>query len=51
MWTTFLLRANELAAERSREARRENRVRELRRQVAKGRVRPTRQPNSDEPTR
>jgi hypothetical protein len=47
MWTTFLLRANELAAERSREARRENRVRELRRQIAKGRNRPTRRPDPD----
>jgi hypothetical protein len=37
MWTTFLLRANELAAERSREARRETRARELRRELARGR--------------
>jgi hypothetical protein len=51
MWTTFLLRANELAAERSREARRENRVRELRRQVAKGRSRPTRRADPDERVR
>jgi hypothetical protein len=50
MWTTFLLRANELAAERSREARREVRARELRRQLVKGR-RPTRRPDPDEPTR
>jgi hypothetical protein len=37
MWTTFLLRATEIAAERSREARRESRARELRRQLAKAR--------------
>lgn len=36
MWTTFLLRATELAEERSREAQRDGRARELRRQVAKG---------------
>ncbi len=34
MWTTFLLRANELAAERSREAKRERHARELRRHAA-----------------
>lgn len=46
MWTTFLLRANELAAERSREAHRENRARELRREMAKGQRRPIRRQES-----
>jgi hypothetical protein len=51
MWTTFLLRATELAEERSREARNESRARELRRQVAKGRLRPTRRVERDERSR
>lgn len=51
MWTTFLLRATELAEERSREAKRESRVRELRRQIAKGRPRPTRRMDPDERAR
>ena len=51
MWTTFLLRATELAEERTREARNESRVRELRRQLAKGRRRPIRRIEPDEPTR
>jgi hypothetical protein len=51
MWTTFLLRANELAAERSREARREGRARELRRQLAKGRNHPIRRVDPDEQAR
>ena len=49
MWTTFLLRATELAQERSREAKRESRARELRRQPrAKGRRRPIRRIDPDE---
>jgi hypothetical protein len=48
MWTTFLLRANELAAERSREAHRDGKARELRRQVAKARNRPTRRLETDD---
>jgi hypothetical protein len=48
MWTTFLLRANELAAERSREARREGKARELRRQLAKARNHPIRRLEADD---
>lgn len=48
MWTTFLLRANELAAERSREARREGKARELRRQLAKTRNHPIRRLEADD---
>jgi hypothetical protein len=52
MWTTFLLRATELAEERSREARRESRARELRRQAAShGRRQPIRRIEPDKPTR
>lgn len=52
MWTTFLLRANELAAERSREAKRERHARELRRHAAsQSRHQPNRRNEPDEPTR
>ena len=51
MWTTFLLRANEIAAERSREARKESRARELRRQLARGRHATSRRAEPTEPTR
>jgi hypothetical protein len=52
MWTTFLLRATELAQERSREAKRESRARELRRLAAsQGRRRPIRRIDPDAETR
>ena len=48
MWTTFLLRANEIAAERTREARKEGRRRELQRQLAKVRSHPVRRLETDD---
>ena len=51
MWTTFLLRATELAEERTREARREGRVRELQRELAKARRREDRPAESAKPGR
>jgi hypothetical protein len=52
MWTTFLLRATELAEQRSREAKRESRARELRRHAAShGRRKLIRRNEPDAPTR
>ena len=42
MWNTYLLRAMDIAAERTREAEREARLRELRRAILRGPRRPTR---------
>ena len=47
MWQTYLLRAMQIAAERTREAERESQLRELRRAVSQGPQRTTRRPTGD----
>ncbi len=47
MWQTYLFRAMQIAAERTREAERESQLRELRRALSRGPDRTARRPVRD----